>query len=158
MKALYLDDVRTPVQDSPGYGPWQVVRNYDQFVRWIQENGVPDYISFDHDLADEHMQDYYNNQARGNHQIQYNTFKEKTGVDCLMFLIDRAQARESNRLKPEFPSHISVHSANSVGARNIHSLASNFAKHMGFDTTVTYTIHPFEITTRIQDEQSNSKD
>jgi hypothetical protein len=152
MKALYLDDVRVPTQTLEGYEPWAVVRNYDEFVRWIQANGMPDYISFDHDLADEHMQDYYKNQARGNHSIEYQTFKEKTGVDCLMHLIDIAHARESHRQKPLFPSHISVHSANPVGARNIHSLASNFVKHMCFSTTVSYTIHPFVIETRIEDE------
>jgi len=150
MKALYLDDVRTPVQDLPEHGPWHIVRNYDQFVAWIQLHGVPEYVSFDHDLADEHMKDWYNNQARGIPTINYQEFKEKTGVDCLMFLVDKAQADESRGQKPRFPKHINVHSANPIGAKNIASLARNFAQHMGFDTTVSYTIHPFEITTQVE--------
>ncbi len=52
-KSLYLDDVRTPTSTLDGYGPWQVVRSYDEFVHWIQTNGIPDMISFDQDLADE---------------------------------------------------------------------------------------------------------
>ena len=32
---LYLDDVRTPVEDN-----WQVVRNYDEFVAHIKLNGL----------------------------------------------------------------------------------------------------------------------
>jgi len=142
---LYLDDLRMPKQNLEGYGPWAVVRNYDEFVTWISQNGVPDYISFDHDLSDEHMKDWYKNQARGIQTIEYQTFKERTGVDCLMFLVEKAQADESRRISPVFPKHINVHSANPIGARNIASLASNFAKHMAFDTTVTYAIHPFTI-------------
>lgn len=152
MKALYLDDVRTPNQNLEGYEPWAVVRSFDEFTNWIKTHGVPEYISFDHDLADEHMKDWYRNQARGNHTIEYQTFKEKTGLDCLMYLVDKAQTDEANRTNAVFPKHINVHSANPIGARNIASLASNFAKHMAFDTTVTYTIHPFTIETQIEHE------
>ena len=55
--SLYLDDLRTPTETLPGYHPWNVVRNYDEFKEWILRNGVPDLISFDHDLGEEHMND-----------------------------------------------------------------------------------------------------
>ena len=45
---LYLDDVRNPKSDG-----WVIVRTYDDFKSWITENGLPDEISFDHDLSDD---------------------------------------------------------------------------------------------------------
>ena len=49
LKKLYLDDVRIPQTEG-----WEIVRNYDDFVKWIEENGLPDIVSFDHDLAEVH--------------------------------------------------------------------------------------------------------
>ena len=47
---LYLDDVRTPKDDS-----FEIVRSYAEAVAYVQEHGIPSYISFDHDLGvDEH--------------------------------------------------------------------------------------------------------
>ena len=53
MTRIYLDDERTPI-----YGGWIVVRNYDEFVKKINELGLNniDVISFDHDLAPEHYE------------------------------------------------------------------------------------------------------
>jgi hypothetical protein len=48
MKKLYLDDIRTPKTKG-----WDIVRSYDEFVKWIEENGLPDKLSFDHDLGEE---------------------------------------------------------------------------------------------------------
>ena len=53
----YLDDTRTPTETIPGYKPWDVVRNYNEFTEYILKNGIPDLISFDHDLGEEHMND-----------------------------------------------------------------------------------------------------
>ena len=61
---LFLDDIRHPYDcisymPSPGiYSKylWKTVRNYDEFVSFITQNGLPDLISFDHDLSDI---DYY---------------------------------------------------------------------------------------------------
>lgn len=63
MKRLFLDDSRNPgtccnymrefgVDCKIYKKDWVVVRNYDQFVSYTIENGLPDIISFDHDLAD----------------------------------------------------------------------------------------------------------
>jgi len=49
MKKLYLDDVRCPKTEG-----WDIVRTYDDFVSWITKNGLPDEVSFDHDLAEIH--------------------------------------------------------------------------------------------------------
>jgi len=63
MRKLFLDDIRSP-KDAIGLVPshmnqfywsndWDVVRSHDEFVDFIEKNGVPDFVSFDHDLADE---------------------------------------------------------------------------------------------------------
>lgn len=44
---IFLDDLRNPPDHS-----WAVVRSYEQFVDWIERHGVPEVISFDHDLGD----------------------------------------------------------------------------------------------------------
>ena len=60
---LFLDDYRMPI-DCANYmyrknvdcriyhKEWNIVRSYWQFVKWIEENELPDFISFDHDLGD----------------------------------------------------------------------------------------------------------
>ena len=145
--ALYLDDIRTPIETMEGYEPWSVVRNYEEFVNHIELNGIPDLISFDHDLADEHMSDYYANQARGAQTISYDKFKEKTGVDCLNWLIERILDKEEVS-----PFIVWVHSHNPMGAQNILVKASNFMRHMGWkESNVQYARPKFVIETKIED-------
>lgn len=127
-KALYLDDVRTPTTTMPGYEPWVVVRNYEDFTTWITEYGVPDFISFDHDLADEHVNDYFNQfYQQGYQHPSYDTYKEKTGLDCARWLSEHIQ---KNNLTL---NRTAVHSHNPVGAANIQSYINGFKKHMGWD-------------------------
>jgi hypothetical protein len=83
---LFLDDVREP-DEVFGYTNnqlyligWKIVRNYDEFIKCISENGIPNAISFDHDLGHEHYKIQTN--------ISYNQFKEKTGFHCAKWLID----------------------------------------------------------------------
>lgn len=146
-KALYLDDIRTPTETMDGYEPWVTVRNYEEFVKHIELNGIPDLISFDHDLADEHMFDYYDKQARGIKTISYDNFKEKTGVDCLNWLIDYVLDG-----KQVSPFVVWIHSHNPMGAQNILVKASNFMKHMGWkESQVQYAQPKFIIETKIED-------
>ena len=124
--ALYLDDVRTPTETIPGYHPWHVVRNYDEFADWITKNGIPDLISFDHDLAEEHMNDYFKQlMEEGFQHPSYHAYKEKTGLDCARFVVEYCQ-RNNVPLK-----QCAVHSHNPVGATNIQSFINGFHKHMG---------------------------
>ena len=90
---LYLDDVR-PTLES-----YQRVYNFDEFVKFIAEKGLPNFISFDHDLGE-----------------------EKTGYDCSKFLVD--YCLDHNLKLPEFH----VHSQNPVGKENIEKLLKNFNK------------------------------
>lgn len=139
-KALYLDDVRTPTTTIPEYEPWYVVRNYDEFVDWITNNGVPDLISFDHDLAQEHMNDYFEQVAVKGYQVpDYMTYKEKTGLDCARWLAEYIQV---NNLQLKA---VSVHSHNPVGASNIHSFINGFKRHMGWQEDCFMMKHPFTV-------------
>lgn len=146
--ALYLDDLRLPTTTIDGYQSWTVVRNYEQFVRHIKDNGIPDLISFDHDLADEHMADYFNNQAHGVNTIDYKRFKEKTGVDCLNWLIELVM----DNPEEVKPFTVWVHSHNPLGAANILHKASNFMKHMNWQQNAFYAQPPFIIDTTIENK------
>ena len=58
---LFLDDIRQPEQVYKYTGvtlfifmEWVVVRNFEEFKKHIEKNGLPQFVSFDHDLADSH--------------------------------------------------------------------------------------------------------
>jgi hypothetical protein len=139
-KALYLDDVRTPTTTIPNYEPWVVVRNYDQFINYITEFGIPDLISFDHDLADEHIEDYYSQLAlNGFQEPKYYNYQEKTGLDCARWLGDYVQ--ENNAVLKS----VCVHSHNPIGATNIQSYINGLKKHMGWEQDCYLGRHPFTI-------------
>ncbi len=125
-KALYLDDIRTPKEVITGYESWVVVRSYNEFVDYITDNGIPDLISFDHDLADEHIADYFDQVHKmGWAAPSYDNYKEMTGLDCAKWLVEYVT---DNNLK--LPN-CGVHSHNPVGADNIRSYINNYKKHIG---------------------------
>ena len=126
---LFLDDFRSPV-DCSRYMPnpgiylkmeWVIVRNYDEFVKFISKNGLPSMVSFDHDLADEH---YSNDMYDGNevYNKNYETFKEKTGYDCAKWLVDYCMDRDL-----DLPEYI-VHSMNPAGGKNIWEYLEGYRK------------------------------
>ncbi|WP_306419781.1 cyclic-phosphate processing receiver domain-containing protein [Salinimicrobium profundisediminis] len=53
MSKLFLDDLRSPdmIYAEPAAAAFFVVRSYTEFVKYIQENGLPSFISFDNDLG-----------------------------------------------------------------------------------------------------------
>lgn len=120
---IFLDDYRRP-EDAYGHTRnmeyleerWVVVTNYVDFVNLISENYVegrlPGIISFDHDLADAH----YLKQS----DIDYDTFKERTGYHCAKWLIDFCIDVDVKLPKWR------VHSMNPAGRANIESLLKNF--------------------------------
>lgn len=115
---LYLDDIRTiPVG-------WFGVRSYKEFVEFIEKNGLPEFISFDHDLADEHYDDYFDNYLKPESEVKlkYDEYKEKTGYDCAKWLIEYC---EKNNL--ELPVY-QIHSFNGVGRFNIEQLLEGYKK------------------------------
>jgi hypothetical protein len=120
---LFLDDIRDP--SDAGYSEdmeWVVVRNYKDFVDLISREGIPDIVSFDHDLADEHYSvgasitwdEYYSSDDR-----------EKTGYDCAAFLLG-ACIKENRDIPKCF-----IHSMNPVGRERINALLSSWKKYIG---------------------------
>lgn len=129
MYKLYLDDIRRPLDSLKKSGlsvyleEWLVVRNYAQFVAAIGDFGLPEIVSFDHDLGREHIDFYFGNGGHENPpDPQSAEFEEKTGYDCAKFLID--YCLDNNVDIPDFL----VHSANPVGAENIRALLANYRK------------------------------
>jgi hypothetical protein len=119
---LWLDDIRNPYINEENRVPsskngkayninW--VLNYKQFTQWIQMYGLPDAISFDHDLAEEHYTpEYFWNNYEESKKFQdwkYKTYKEKTGKNCAIWLVE--YCKEKNLNIPKFH----IHSANPVG-------------------------------------------
>ena len=131
---LWLDDLRNPFIDEEkrvpiGNDKWNInwVLNYEQFVQWIEIYGLPDAISFDHDLADEHYTPEYfwddYEESKKFQEWRGKTYQEKTGMDCAKWLVDFCMDN-----KVELPKFY-VHSANPPGADNIRGLLNNFIKH-----------------------------
>lgn len=132
---LFIDDVRNPkdawiyprrdennflitgkslerVSGIPN-GNWDIVRSYKEFVTYIENKGMPDVISFDHDLSDEMMR-YYHTVTSKTGEINYDDITTKSGKDCAEYLIDKWKA--SGKVKTPV---CYVHSANRWGAANI---------------------------------------
>lgn len=102
---LFLDDLRWPC-DAVDYTPpgkqkdayehtqvWQIVRNYDQFVATIESQGIPEMVSFDHDLADEHYCPEVHYITGWDKWAETQEFKEKTGYECARWLKEYAETR-----------------------------------------------------------------
>ena len=115
---LFLDDVRVPRSVTWVTLPsadWRIVRDYSHFVQCIKTYGVPEFVAYDHDLADSHYTDM-------NHggDINYDRLEEKTGYDCAKFLVN-----ECNKLGVPHPPYV-VHSMNPIGAKNIISYIEQY--------------------------------
>lgn len=94
---LFLDDERFPVDNT-----WTIVRNFSDARWYIENRGIPDVISFDHDL--------------GSSKI--------TGMDFAKWFCNYVIDNEI----PYNGMEYIVHSMNPVGAANIDSYMANFLK------------------------------
>lgn len=114
MNYLMIDDLRNPpmvyqMTAMPIYlePNWVVATTYNDFIKHIEKSGLPDFISFDHDLGELSIF------ANGN---------EASGYDCAKWLIDYCF---DNQFKlPDFYCH----SMNPVGKANINSILNSFIK------------------------------
>ena len=139
---LFLDDIHNPydvanlrkttVKDRERYRNynWVIVRNYDDFVKTITEKGLPDIVSFDHDLAQEHYEILFADEnwfkkdkliidtADWSDEIviDYDKFTIKTGYHAAEWLLEFCQ--NTGKEKPI----CLVHSQNDVGRKNITNL------------------------------------
>jgi hypothetical protein len=98
MKALYLDDIRNPTTNRD----WHIARSVSEAIDFINANGMPSYISFDHDLG---------------------PYPEPTGYDFAKWIVNSCLDGDIS-LPEDFD--FNVHSANPVGSNNITLLLDNF--------------------------------
>lgn len=119
---LFLDDIREPSDITYLSGPkdaqFVVCRTMDEAVAAILEKGMPNFISFDHDLADEH----YNETSR-----------EKTGYEFAKWLVN-ADAKGTIDIPYGFQYY--VHSNNPVGKANICALLDRYIAYKQDERTV----------------------
>lgn len=93
---LFIDDERYPFQND-----FIIVRSYDEAVDYITINGIPVYISFDHDLG-----------------------TEKTGMDILKWLCNYSLDNDISLNNMGFY----VHSQNPIGRDNLYGYFQSFLK------------------------------
>lgn len=118
---LFLDDLRMPT-DAWIYSErikmleksktqsceWTIVRNYEDFCEFIDKFGIPEMVSFDHDLHISHMMHYHDFTVKTG-IIDYSKLKIKTGKHCAEYFVDKWE-------KAGKPSvQVYVHSANRWG-------------------------------------------
>lgn len=124
---LFLDDdpKRIPHQLTwiklPHY-EWTIVRNYEDFVNTILRDGVPNCVSFDHDLCQEHYDEYswaHDKNSPTCGTIRYELFTVKCGYDCAKWLANYCIDN-----KHSLPLYY-VHTLNGVGAANIFKVMEN---------------------------------
>ncbi len=140
---IYLDDFRIPLntEDDPlsKYGDWILVKNYEEFISVVESKGLENIgvISLDHDLDESAMQEYFNN-VSPHYTLDYSNIKEKTGLDCAKWLVEKyyqsyvtSQNRGEKRLSGITFPQVYVHSANPIGSGNIMGYINNFLMNEG---------------------------
>ena len=100
---LFLDDIRFPAASD-----WVIARSMDDAVWYIENRGVPSFISFDHDLAADHY-------VLGD--------GEKTGYTFAKWFVNYVT---DNDIKIPENFDFYVHSMNPVGAKNIRDYMSQW--------------------------------
>lgn len=101
---IYLDDIRDPKIEFDF-----VVRNFDDAVAVVEKYGMPEYVSFDHDLGED---------VNGN--------ELKSGYDFAKYLVNRDLDTE-HKLPSNFDYN--VHSANPVGRKNIEAYLDSYLRY-----------------------------
>ncbi len=86
---MFIDDERMPAGNADD---WRIVRSSDEAKQVVTSLGVPEFISFDHDLG---------------------------GEDTAMVFVDWLIAAHLDGVISTFPAAFDVHSQNPIGARNI---------------------------------------
>jgi hypothetical protein len=122
---LFLDNNKTPkdiwnLSKSPEYAVynWIVVTDYDSFVQIITDKGLPIRISLSHDLSEEHRN------ISDVKEIPYDKFNNKTGYDCIVWLIE--YCIDYNEILPK----CKVHSfEKNKGRKNIEDMVYKFEKY-----------------------------
>lgn len=106
--SIFLDDERIPTDVTWLKLPdtlWYVARTYQAFIDGIQLRGMPEYITFDHDLQD------FNEDG-----------SENTGYTCLKWLVE--YCIDHDMMLPV----CFFHSMNPIGVKNMKSYYENALK------------------------------
>lgn len=126
---LFLDDVRevedaiiqktlkklTTASGIPATD-WVIVRSYAEFVKTIEDKGIPSVVSFDNDLSQEHTRYFVTNHEKPDFNVDvYND----NGISCARFLIQYCKEQ-----KKPIPTYY-VHSANYHAVDFIDNLLKN---------------------------------
>lgn len=98
---LYLDDIRKPIDTD-----YIIVRSFKEAIKFIENNNIPSYISFDHDLGCD----------------KYGKLL-KDGYDFAKWLIEMDL---DNKFKFPNDFEYNVHSANPVGKHHIETILDNY--------------------------------
>ena len=90
---MFLDDIRVPKNDYD-----VIVRNFEEAINFVKENGIPTFISFDHDLGCDEIGNIL-----------------KNGYDFAKWLVDM----DIENIH-KFPNNFTfdIHSANPIGKNN----------------------------------------
>jgi hypothetical protein len=136
MKRIYLDDMRTPKEPD-----WVIVRSYDDFVDMVDSIGLDNIstISLDHDLGDTAIHEFRHNGSK-HYKIDYDNIDEKTGYDCVKWLVNYFYTMYPERLEMSYTERkrtdivfptVVVHSANPIGSANMMGYINNFLRNEG---------------------------
>lgn len=108
MKKLFLDDLRSinMVYDKRMTDEFDIVRSYEDFVLYIQEKGLPYFISFDNDLG---LDTDGNVAPDGYAAAKWLVYESGLDLKDLTF---------------------KVHSANPVAREQIQGLLTNYIQHL----------------------------
>jgi hypothetical protein len=98
---MFLDDIRDPLENYD-----IVVRSYDEAVELVKQNGIPTFISFDHDLGCDEIGNIL-----------------KSGYDFAKWLVDM-DIKNIHKFPDNFT--FDIHSANPIGKNNIKSILNNY--------------------------------
>lgn len=104
---MFLDDLRDP--PIVAGRPWIIVRSFAEATAYVEQHGMPTFISFDHDLGEE----------------------APTGYDFAKWLVNR-HLDGITCMPDEFQDQ--VHSANPPGAANIRGLLDRFLHFLAEDS------------------------
>ena len=112
---VWIDDIRDPqestwqhwIKKNFGTNDFDItwIKSYKEFVDFVDKNGLPSNVSFDHDLGD--VEDPNN---------------EKTGYDCAKYIVDYCM--DNDRDIPNYR----IQSDNGPGRENIDKYLQNYNK------------------------------
>lgn len=114
--SIFLDDERIPTDVTWLKLPdtlWYVARTYQAFIDGIKLQGMPEYITFDHDL-----QDFYSFDPESGEGVE-----EHTGMSCLKWLVE--YCIDYDMMLPV----CFFHSMNPIGVKNMKSYYENALKY-----------------------------